>query len=197
MARRPPAVCPASSLRRSSAPPRRATASTSAFIGLGNQSTVDLPAFLQHDDVQVVAVCDVNTASHGYRTPRTVPRPQAGPGRGERLLRQEDRRRPVQGLRRLQRFPRSARTGRRRCRGDHRSRPLARDHDRHGGQGGQRHLLRKAAFADRPARTGDGQGGAAAQAGLADRKHVPFESQRPLRLRVGPQRPHRASSSGS
>ncbi len=39
------------------------------FIGCGNQSTIDLPAFLGHDDCQVVAVCDVNTASHGYRTP--------------------------------------------------------------------------------------------------------------------------------
>jgi predicted dehydrogenase len=39
------------------------------FIGCGNQSTVDLPAFLGHDDCQVLAVCDVNTASHGYRTP--------------------------------------------------------------------------------------------------------------------------------
>jgi len=39
------------------------------FIGLGNQSTIDLPAFLRNDDVQVVAVCDVNTASHGYKTP--------------------------------------------------------------------------------------------------------------------------------
>jgi predicted dehydrogenase len=37
------------------------------FIGLGNQSTIDLPAFLRNDDVQVVAVCDVNTASHGYK----------------------------------------------------------------------------------------------------------------------------------
>ncbi len=40
------------------------------FIGLGNQSQVDLPAFLQQPDVQVVAVCDVNTASHGYLSPR-------------------------------------------------------------------------------------------------------------------------------
>ena len=40
-----------------------------AMIGMGNQSTVDLPAFLQQKDVQVVAVCDVNTASHGYRSP--------------------------------------------------------------------------------------------------------------------------------
>lgn len=39
------------------------------FIGNGNQSTIDLPAFLQQDDVQVVAVCDVNTASYGYKTP--------------------------------------------------------------------------------------------------------------------------------
>ena len=39
------------------------------FIGSGNQSTIDLPAFLQQDDVQVVAVCDVNTASYGYKTP--------------------------------------------------------------------------------------------------------------------------------
>ena len=38
------------------------------FIGLGNQSQVDLPAFLQQPDVQVLAVCDVNTASHGYLT---------------------------------------------------------------------------------------------------------------------------------
>ena len=39
------------------------------FIGNGNQSTIDLPAFLGHVDCQVVAVCDVNTASYGYRTP--------------------------------------------------------------------------------------------------------------------------------
>ena len=36
------------------------------FIGLGNQSTIDLPAFLMNDDVQVLAVCDVNTGSGGY-----------------------------------------------------------------------------------------------------------------------------------
>ena len=39
------------------------------FIGNGNQSTIDLPAFLGHSDVQVLAVCDVNTASYGYKTP--------------------------------------------------------------------------------------------------------------------------------
>ena len=41
-----------------------------ALIGCGNQSTLDLPAFLQNDDVQVVAVCDVNRGSHGYLTPK-------------------------------------------------------------------------------------------------------------------------------
>jgi predicted dehydrogenase len=37
------------------------------IIGLGNQSTLDVPAFLANDDVRVVAVCDVNTASYGYK----------------------------------------------------------------------------------------------------------------------------------
>lgn len=41
-----------------------------AEIGTGNQSQVDLPAFLRQDDVQVVAVCDVNTASYGYKAPK-------------------------------------------------------------------------------------------------------------------------------
>lgn len=39
------------------------------IIGCGNQSTIDLPAFLGHSDCQVLAVCDVNQASHGYKTP--------------------------------------------------------------------------------------------------------------------------------
>lgn len=39
------------------------------FIGCGNQSTIDVPAFLGHADCRVVAVCDVNTGSGGYRTP--------------------------------------------------------------------------------------------------------------------------------
>lgn len=43
---------------------------TVGFIGCGNQSTIDLPAFLGHEDCQVLAVCDVNTASYGYRTPQ-------------------------------------------------------------------------------------------------------------------------------
>ncbi len=40
-----------------------------ALIGVGNQSRVDLPAMLQFDDVQVVAVCDVNRGSDGYASP--------------------------------------------------------------------------------------------------------------------------------
>ena len=39
------------------------------FIGLGNQSRMDLPAFLNNNDVQVVAVCDVNAGSYGYNSP--------------------------------------------------------------------------------------------------------------------------------
>jgi hypothetical protein len=40
-----------------------------AAIGAGNQSRVDLPAFLNQPDTHVVAVCDVNTGSYGYRDP--------------------------------------------------------------------------------------------------------------------------------
>lgn len=38
-----------------------------ACIGTGNQGSGILKRFLENDDVQVIAVCDVNTASHGYR----------------------------------------------------------------------------------------------------------------------------------
>ncbi len=60
-----PQIVP-SSVRGANAPGNRITV---GFIGNGNQSTIDLPAFLQQEDVQVVAVCDVNTASYGYKTP--------------------------------------------------------------------------------------------------------------------------------
>lgn len=40
-----------------------------AFLGAGNQSRVDLPSMLRLDDVQVVAVCDVNRGSYGYARP--------------------------------------------------------------------------------------------------------------------------------
>lgn len=40
---------------------------TLGIIGCGNQSTVDIPEWLKNDDCQIVAVCDVNRASYGYR----------------------------------------------------------------------------------------------------------------------------------
>lgn len=40
------------------------------IIGLGNQSVGDVAAMLAQDDAQIVAVCDVNRASHGYANPR-------------------------------------------------------------------------------------------------------------------------------
>ncbi|MEN6405074.1 MAG: Gfo/Idh/MocA family oxidoreductase [Thermoguttaceae bacterium] len=39
-------------------------------IGMGNQSGSVVPAFLDQPDAQVLAVCDVNTGSHGYKTPK-------------------------------------------------------------------------------------------------------------------------------
>ncbi|MHC4401498.1 MAG: Gfo/Idh/MocA family protein [Planctomycetota bacterium] len=39
-----------------------------ACIGTGNQGIGILRRFTKNDDVQIVAVCDVNTASYGYKT---------------------------------------------------------------------------------------------------------------------------------
>jgi predicted dehydrogenase len=60
-----PAIVP-SSVFGANAPNERINV---AFIGLGNQSRIDLPAFLGHDDAQVVAVCDVNRGSNHYLKP--------------------------------------------------------------------------------------------------------------------------------
>lgn len=61
-----PLLAPTSVLGRN-APSNRITL---GVIGCGNQSTVDLPEWLKQEDCQVVAVCDVNRASHGYRDPK-------------------------------------------------------------------------------------------------------------------------------
>jgi hypothetical protein len=41
---------------------------TLGCIGTGNQGVNDMRGFLQNEDAQVVAVCDVNTGSYGYKT---------------------------------------------------------------------------------------------------------------------------------
>jgi hypothetical protein len=58
-----PAIVPSSALGQN-APSKRINL---GIIGCGNQSTVDIPEWLKQDDCQIVAVCDVNRASHGYR----------------------------------------------------------------------------------------------------------------------------------
>jgi predicted dehydrogenase len=59
-----PYVVPSSVFGRN-APSNRITL---GIIGCGNQSTVDIPEWLKNNDCQIVAVCDVNRASHGYKT---------------------------------------------------------------------------------------------------------------------------------
>ena len=68
------------------------------FIGLGNQSTLDLPAFLANDDVQVVAVCDVNTGSFGYNNPKHFLGRKPGQDSVNAHYAAQDEVRPVQGL---------------------------------------------------------------------------------------------------
>ena len=65
------------------------------IVGLGNQSQVDLPAFLEQDDVQIVAVCDVNTASHGYLTPKQFLGRKPGQDAVNAYYAEEDQRRPL------------------------------------------------------------------------------------------------------
>jgi len=59
-----PYVVPASVLG-AAAPSNRITL---GCIGTGNQGVNDMRGFLQNEDAQVVAVCDVNTGSYGYKT---------------------------------------------------------------------------------------------------------------------------------
>lgn len=58
-----PVIIPAG-VRGQNAPSQRITL---GIIGCGNQSTVDIPEWLKNDDCQIVAVCDVNRASRGYK----------------------------------------------------------------------------------------------------------------------------------
>ncbi len=58
-----PFIAP-SSVFGQNAPSKRITL---GIIGCGNQSTVDIPEWLKNDDCQIVAVCDVNRASYGYK----------------------------------------------------------------------------------------------------------------------------------
>jgi predicted dehydrogenase len=58
-----PTILP-SSVFGANAPSKRITL---GIIGCGNQSTVDIPEWLKNDDCQIVAVCDVNRASRGYK----------------------------------------------------------------------------------------------------------------------------------
>ena len=58
-----PLLVPAS-VRGASAPGNRITV---ACIGTGNQGFNLMNQFLKKEDAQVVAVCDVNRASFGYR----------------------------------------------------------------------------------------------------------------------------------
>jgi len=59
-----PWVVPASALG-AAAPSNRITL---GCIGVGNQGSQVLRGFLQQDDCRVLAVCDVNRASHGYKS---------------------------------------------------------------------------------------------------------------------------------
>ena len=145
---------------------------------------------------QVVAVCDVNTASYGYRTPEQFLGRKPGQERGQRLLREEDGLGRVQGLRRPTTISATCWPARTSTRWPSSCPTIGTPDDRHGGPGRQGHLLREAALADRQPGPGDGRGRARAQAHPPDRQPVPLRALQPPRLRVGPQRPDRPGQAG-
>ena len=123
---------------------------TLAGIGMGGQGRVNMGQFLKIPEVQVVAVCDVNREGPGYLSwywgtgqGSTQRRARAGPPGSRGLLRRAQAQRNLQGLPRLQRLPRVART-RGRGRGDDRhARPHARgDHDGRAQTGQARRIAR-------------------------------------------------------
>ena len=182
-----PAIVPASVFGQ----PRPSNRIHVGFIGCGNQSTIDLPAFLGQDDVQVVAVCDVNTRQPRLRSPSSS---SAASRPRRRSMRTTPKKSPPGQYKGCDAY------------NDFREVLARRDIDAvaivvpdhwhalmtvHGGQGRQGHLLRKAAVALRRPGPGDGQGRAQAQADPADRQPLPLQPGRAAGLRAGPQRPDR------
>jgi len=112
---------------------------TLGFIGMGTMNRGHLGHFLGQKDVQVLAVCDVDTTRRDSAK-ATVEKPLR--------RRIEDGR--LQGLRRLQRLSRSPEAQRHRRRRHRHPRPLAHHHRHRGLQGEKGHLLREAADAHHP-----------------------------------------------
>ncbi len=160
------------------------------FVGCGNQSTIDLPAFLGHDDCQVLAVCDVNTASHGYKSPDQFLGRQPAQEQVNAHYAKHTTSGTYKGCDAYEDF----------------REVLARDDidavtcvvpdHWHAlitvmAARGQGHLLRKALVAHHRAWTSDGQGGPRPPAHVADGQPLPIEPGQSARLRAGAQRPDR------
>ena len=104
-------------------------------IGVGNKGIEILNKFMRHGDCQIVAVCDVNRGSYGYRDPDRTSvgsRPRRSSrritaGRGRREITKAAPRTPISA---------SSCAGRHRRRDRLHAGPLARDHDDRRGRGG-------------------------------------------------------------
>ena len=115
---------------------------TVGIIGIGKMAgEYHLPSLLGMADVQVVAVCEVDTTRRLH---------------GQKIVESHySKQRPLQGLCRLQRLPRADRPQGHQ-RGVHRHAGALARHPRHRGlQGGQGHLLREAVDAHHPRGQGD------------------------------------------
>ena len=137
-----PAIIPASALGAGGRP-APSNRITMGFVGVGGQGTGDMGGFMGFPEVQAVAVCDVDSRLRlrGQADGRAA----LCPGQGQRHL---------QGLRRLQRFPRSLLPAGHRRRLLRHARPLARPGHLRGHAQRQGRVLREAGNAHRSAKGG-------------------------------------------
>ena len=172
-----PAIIPASALGAEGrpAPSNRITVGA---IGVGGQGNGNLGGFLGDPRCQVVAVNDVdrNNAENTQRRVNEVYNNQDCAA--------------YRGL------PRTGRAGRHRRHLAGHARPLARHPGDPVRQIGQGHLRREAVQPRSARRPGDGRRRQPVRPHLADRLVAAIHGRFPLRLRTGPQRPHRQGAHG-
>ena len=191
-----PCFVPASALGKNGATPPSDRIGM-GFVGLGGQggghlfggAWTYLPGgYLARDDVQVLAVCDVqrNRAKEGKARVERHYAEQLRPGR-------------LQGLRRLLGHPRHAPPRRHRRRLGRRRLPCRRNERDPRRPCGQGRLLREAHERDDPRRPGDRRGRPRPRPHLSGRHPAAERIRRPLppRRRVGPRRADRPAASGS
>ncbi len=164
-----------------------------ACIGMGNQGMFNLPKLLNLSACQVLAVCDVNRGSYGYKEPGDFRGREPAKQMVEQHYAKQKGVGQYRGLRYIQRFPRSARPPGYRRRDDRDARSLARADDDRRGRSWQGHLLREAVGAHHCGSAANDRSSAKARAGAASRHPRAIQPDCAEGVRAGAQRRDRRS----